>query len=68
MSNPALAPNEHFLPLELRLPCTRRRAEFLPFSPPLVGSEEVEEIVDTLRSDRLNTGPKTRPFAGEFAA
>ena len=44
-----------------------RRAEFLPFSPPVIGEEEVTEVVDTLRSDWLTTGPKTRCFEQEFA-
>src|SRR5690348_15472483 len=29
------------------------RAEFLAFSPPLIGEEEIDEVVDTLRSDWL---------------
>src|ERR1051325_2808408 len=46
----------------------RRRATFLPFAPPLVGQEEIDEVVDTLRSDWITTGPKTRRFESEFAA
>src|SRR5437879_11104713 len=46
----------------------RRRATFLPFAPPLVGQEEIDEVVDTLRSDWITTGPKTRRFETEFAA
>lgn len=44
------------------------RATFLPFSPPLIGEEEIQEVVDTLRSDWITTGPKTRRFEQEFAA
>jgi len=44
------------------------RETFLPFSPPLVGEEEIAEVVDTLRSDWITTGPKTRRFEQEFAA
>jgi dTDP-4-amino-4,6-dideoxygalactose transaminase len=44
------------------------RSEFLPFSPPLIGPEEIEEVVDTLRSSWITTGPKTRRFEEEFAA
>lgn len=44
------------------------RDTFLPFSPPLVGEEEIEEVVDTLRSDWITTGPKVRRFEEEFAA
>ncbi|HEX6533928.1 MAG TPA: DegT/DnrJ/EryC1/StrS family aminotransferase [Gemmatimonadaceae bacterium] len=43
------------------------RAEFLSFSPPAVGEEEVREVVDTLRSEWITTGPKTRQFEEEFA-
>lgn len=43
------------------------RARFLPFSPPSIGEDEVEEVVDALRSDWLTTGPKTQRFEKEFA-
>jgi len=43
------------------------RDTFLPFAPPLIGEEEIEEVIDTLRSGWLTTGPKTRQFAEEFA-
>ncbi|MEZ6122583.1 MAG: DegT/DnrJ/EryC1/StrS aminotransferase family protein [Planctomycetaceae bacterium] len=42
------------------------RDTFLPFAPPLIGHEEIEEVIDTLRSGWLTTGPKTRRFAEEF--
>ena len=44
------------------------RDTFLPFAPPLIGEAEIEEVIDTLRSGWLTTGPKTRKFADEFAA
>ncbi len=44
------------------------RATFLPFSPPLIGEEEIAEVVDTLRSDWLTTGPKVKRFEQDFAA
>ncbi len=44
------------------------RDTFLPFSPPLIGEEEIAEVVDTLRSDWITTGPKVRRFEEEFAA
>ena len=44
------------------------RSKFLPFSPPLIGEEEIAEVVDTLRSDWITTGPKTKRFEQEFAA
>ncbi|MDH5378092.1 MAG: aminotransferase class I/II-fold pyridoxal phosphate-dependent enzyme, partial [Gammaproteobacteria bacterium] len=41
--------------------------EFIPFSLPSIGEEEINEVVDTLRSGWLTTGPKTRQFEEEFA-
>ena len=43
------------------------RATFLPFSPPLIGEEEIAEVVDSLRTDWLTTGPKVRAFEERFA-
>lgn len=43
------------------------RESFLSFSPPCLGEEEIAEVVDTLRSDWITTGPKTRRFEEEFA-
>lgn len=43
------------------------REQFLPFSPPSIGEEEIAEVVDTLRSGWLTTGPKTRRFEQAFA-
>jgi len=42
------------------------RSEFLPFSPPLIGDEEVDEVVRTLRSGWITTGPRTQRFEGDF--
>lgn len=38
------------------------REGFLPFSPPSLGPEEEAEIIDTLRSGWITTGPKTERF------
>src|SRR5207245_6129494 len=35
--------------------------------PPLLGEEEIEEVVVTLRSSWITTGPKTKRFEQEFA-
>ena len=43
------------------------RDKFLPFSPPMVGEEEIAEVVETLRSEWITTGPKVRRFEEEFA-
>jgi len=45
-----------------------RRGTYLSFSPPLIGEEEIAEVVDTLRSDWITTGPKVAQFEAEFAA
>ena len=44
------------------------RAEYLPFSKPSLGEEEIGEVVDTLRSSWITTGPKTKRFEADFAA
>lgn len=43
------------------------RKTFLSFSPPTIGEEEIAEVVDTLRSDWITTGPKTHRFEQDFA-
>lgn len=43
------------------------RQEFLSFSPPLIGPEEIDEVIDTLRSDWITTGPKVKKFEQAFA-
>jgi dTDP-4-amino-4,6-dideoxygalactose transaminase len=44
------------------------RSEFLNFSPPSIGQEEIDEVADTLRSDWITTGPKAKRFEADFAA
>lgn len=53
--------------MTLIAPQQSRREEFLPFAPPLIGEEEIAEVVDTLRSGWITTGPKTVRFTHEFA-
>lgn len=43
-------------------------ANFLPFAKPEIGEEEIAEVVDTLRSGWVTTGPKTKQFELDFAA
>lgn len=43
------------------------RDTFLTFGKPLIGDEEIEEVLDTLRSGWVGTGPKTHRFESEFA-
>jgi len=45
----------------------RRRSTYLPFALPLIGDEEIAEVVDTLRSGWITTGPKVARFEAEFA-
>src|SRR5665213_2196139 len=40
--------------------------KFLVFGAPLIGSEEVDEVVDTLQSGWLGTGPKVAKFEQMF--
>jgi dTDP-4-amino-4,6-dideoxygalactose transaminase len=39
---------------------------FLPFALPEIGEEEIAEVVDTLRSGWVTTGPKSKRFEAEF--
>jgi len=41
---------------------------FLPFALPEIGEEEIAEVVDTLRSGWVTTGPKARKFEEAFVA
>ncbi len=40
--------------------------KFLPFALPDIGEEEITEVVDSLRSGWLTTGPKTKRFESDF--
>lgn len=42
--------------------------EKIPFSPPDITQAEIDEVVDTLRSGWITTGPKTKQFEREIAA
>jgi perosamine synthetase len=39
----------------------------IPFYKPSIGAEEIDEVVATLKSGWLTTGPKTKQFEREFA-
>ena len=41
---------------------------FLPFALPEIGDEEIAEVVDSLRSGWVTTGPKARRFEQDFVA
>ena len=40
----------------------------IAFSPPDITEEEIEEVIDTLKSGWITTGPKTKKFEKEIAA
>jgi dTDP-4-amino-4,6-dideoxygalactose transaminase len=42
------------------------RSSFLPFARPSLGEDEIREVVDTLRSGWITTGPKTERFSAAF--
>ncbi len=41
---------------------------FLPFALPEIGEEEINEVIDTLRSGWITTGPKCQRFEADFKA
>jgi len=43
------------------------RDNFLVFGSPAIGQEEIDEVVATMKSGWLGTGPKTHQFEQEFA-
>lgn len=40
---------------------------FLPFALPEIGEEEISEVIDSLKSGWVTTGPKTKKFEQDFA-
>ena len=44
------------------------RKEFLVFGAPLISEDEIEEVVATLRSGWIGTGPRVKQFEERFAA
>lgn len=44
------------------------RKEFLVFGAPLISEDEIEEVVATLRSGWIGTGPRVKAFEERFAA
>lgn len=40
---------------------------FIPYALPLTGEDEIAEVVDTITSGWLTTGPKTKKFEKDFA-
>jgi len=44
----------------------KKRKKFLVFGKPFIGKEEIDEVVDTIKSGWWGTGPKTAAFEKEF--
>jgi dTDP-4-amino-4,6-dideoxygalactose transaminase len=42
------------------------RGKFIPFHAPSIGDEEIREVVETLRSGWITTGPRTARFEEDF--
>ncbi|KZR93743.1 UDP-4-amino-4-deoxy-L-arabinose--oxoglutarate aminotransferase [Synechococcus sp. MIT S9509] len=42
--------------------------DFLPFALPEIGEDEISEVVNSLRSGWVTTGPKAKQFESDFAA
>ena len=38
----------------------------IPFSPPDISQDEISEVIDTLKSGWITTGPKTKKFENEI--
>ena len=39
----------------------------IPFSPPDITEDEINEVIDTLKSGWITTGPKTKEFERQLA-
>ena len=42
-------------------------SEFIPFHKPAIGEDEIQSVVETLRSGWLTTGSKVKRFEEDFA-
>jgi dTDP-4-amino-4,6-dideoxygalactose transaminase len=43
------------------------RKKFLPFHQPFIGEEEIAEVIETLKSGWITTGPRTKAFEKKFS-
>jgi dTDP-4-amino-4,6-dideoxygalactose transaminase len=57
--------------MKKKIPCIEGGAPirrlFLSFSPPTIGKAEIDEVVDTLKSGWITTGPKVKKFEEKFS-
>lgn len=44
-----------------------KMTNFIPFASPDIGSNEIDEVVDTLKSGWITTGPKVKQFERDFS-
>ncbi len=52
---------------QIMLDSETMNGSFLPFALPDIGEDEIDEVVDSLRSGWISTGPKTKRFERDFA-
>lgn len=50
----------------MRILSLKKENSFLPFSIPSVSEKDIDEVVDTLRSNWITVGPKTKIFENNF--
>lgn len=63
-----IASAEEALPLVDKVtPRYHMRDTLLPFSPPSITEDEIDEVVEALRSGWITTGPRTEQFEANFA-
>src|ERR1700683_3029109 len=48
------------------IPIGQPQAEYIPFAVPDIGEDEITEVVATLRSGWITSGPRTSQFEREF--
>lgn len=53
--------------LQVDLLSQKVRDDFLIFGAPLIGDDEIDEVVDSLRNAWLGTGPKVAKFENDFS-
>jgi dTDP-4-amino-4,6-dideoxygalactose transaminase len=61
----ARAAAQHWMSIQTMRP---NRKQFLPFHVPYIGDEDVNAVVEALRSGWLTSGPKTHAFEDAFAS
>jgi len=52
--------------LQIQMDMRKTMPDFIPFSVPDIGNSEINEVVDTLKSGWITTGPKVKQFESDF--